>query len=535
LFFVRVDVYEEKFIEIISAKEILTSNSVHPATEVLLENLSTLQDDIVKGKIVLSFPDGFAYQSIDITKEPLSGTSFAAPKMLAWIDKIHNNVCSDLTAQEILQAVRNATPNNPRTPMSYKKLESEAKKLCRQENFLITSTSVGLIKKGMSIDEMRKLWSNNNSIKPKEYFDFEFSYVCYELQDANNRLLALIPTPDCLCGNYLQAMHSKDNAPIIGIGILDQRYRTSKGIGLGSTFGELKKFYKIDEILDFAYGYDFLQEDAYGYYGNDENNDIVSVTVNELNATFGIQKKYLLSDWDSYNGYVDISKIPDTAPIYSLTITWNDLLSTDEDDPNIGKVLEYFTKADDAYLKGNYDEAIQYYRRILHICPEHPYAYYGMGDSYLFSNNHSQAVKCFNKVLEIDPQDSYIFLGLGIAFSNIKDYNQAIKCYKRAIEIRQNYLEAYNNLGIVLTNLKDYNQAISYYKKAIEIDPKFSLAYHNLGYVYKNLKDNSTATYYYNKAAELDPNYAVHKNKLKQAKEGNKAAQLWLRDNGYYW
>ena len=468
--------------------------------------------------------------TIDITEVKWRGTSFAAPKLLGYIDKIHYNVCSDLTAQEILQAVRNATPNNPRTPMSYEKLKSEAKKLCGQNKFLITPTSVGLIKKGMSVDEIRNLLGNNN-IKQGYYYDFEFSYVCYELQEDNNRLLALIPTSDYVCGNYLQAMSPKDNAPITGIEILDQRYKTLKGIGLGSTFGELKKNYKIDEVISFAFGYDFLTGQDFEY---EDENGTIAVNISEMNASIGIQKKHLLPNWDNFDGTIDVSKIPDNAPIYSFTITWSDLFNTD-DDPNSGKVLEYFTTADEAYQRGNYSEAIQYYNKVLGICPEQPYAYLGIGNSYLYSENHSQATTYFNKVLDIDPHDSHIFWKLGVAFTNLKNYNQSISCYKRALEITPNYSGAYIGLGNVSFYLKDYNQTISYYNKAIEIDSEFSLAYHNLGLVYQALKDNSTANYYYRKAAEFDPNYTVTQNKLKQARAGNKEAQLWCRDNGYYW
>jgi hypothetical protein len=72
MFFLRANVYGEKFINIISSKEILNSNSVPPTDEIRLENLSTLQDDISTGKIVLEFPDGAVYKSIDIKKETLT-------------------------------------------------------------------------------------------------------------------------------------------------------------------------------------------------------------------------------------------------------------------------------------------------------------------------------------------------------------------------------------------------------------------------------------------------------------------------------
>jgi len=84
--------------------------------------------------------------TIDVTPEPWFGTSFAAPKLLGFIDKIMAKYTA-LNAQDMLQAVRNATPENPRQPMTYESLEREAKKIadykkqCKQFTFVLDMTS----------------------------------------------------------------------------------------------------------------------------------------------------------------------------------------------------------------------------------------------------------------------------------------------------------------------------------------------------------------------------------------------------------
>ncbi|MDR1383769.1 MAG: S8/S53 family peptidase [Planctomycetaceae bacterium] len=84
--------------------------------------------------------------TVDVTPEPWSGTSFAAPKLLGYIDKIQAKYTM-LNAQDMLQAVRNATPQSPRQPLSYETLEREAKKIvdskkqCKQFLFVLDMTS----------------------------------------------------------------------------------------------------------------------------------------------------------------------------------------------------------------------------------------------------------------------------------------------------------------------------------------------------------------------------------------------------------
>ena len=75
---------------------------------------------------------------VDISEEAFSGTSFAAPKLLGWVDRIANQYHC-LNAQDILQIIRMASEPNPREPLVYAKLEREAKRMvsskrCDQEN-----------------------------------------------------------------------------------------------------------------------------------------------------------------------------------------------------------------------------------------------------------------------------------------------------------------------------------------------------------------------------------------------------------------
>lgn len=69
--------------------------------------------------------------TVDVSQEPWSGTSFASPQLMGFIDKIHNKY-ENLNAQKILQAIRNATPENPTKPLTYEMLELEVKNIAEQ-------------------------------------------------------------------------------------------------------------------------------------------------------------------------------------------------------------------------------------------------------------------------------------------------------------------------------------------------------------------------------------------------------------------
>lgn len=103
--------------------------------------ISVLYSNNTKAKHPLS-------TTIDLSSEPLpfAGTSFAAPKLLGFVDRISAKYKS-LNAQDFLVAIRNASPLDPKQPMTYEMLEreaaklAEAKKQCKQYTFTLNMTA----------------------------------------------------------------------------------------------------------------------------------------------------------------------------------------------------------------------------------------------------------------------------------------------------------------------------------------------------------------------------------------------------------
>lgn len=69
-----------------------------------------------------------------------------------------------------------------------------------------------------------------------------------------------------------------------------------------------------------------------------------------------------------------------------------------------------------------------------------------IGHEYAESGNFQKAIECFKKVVEIDPQDVEIWYELGVAYNKLKDKKHAKKCVETALELDPNYPEALNLL-----------------------------------------------------------------------------------------
>ncbi|MDR0640275.1 MAG: hypothetical protein LBF65_00860 [Holosporales bacterium] len=67
-FYMGTGLHAEGYINIISARDMISTNNVPPAPDVTLQTLSTMEDDVCDGKIKITFPDGATYTSVSITK-----------------------------------------------------------------------------------------------------------------------------------------------------------------------------------------------------------------------------------------------------------------------------------------------------------------------------------------------------------------------------------------------------------------------------------------------------------------------------------
>ncbi|MDR0695850.1 MAG: hypothetical protein LBF56_03760 [Holosporales bacterium] len=71
LFYVGTGYRAEPYISVIKASEIIQTKKAKLNHDITVDSLSTLEDDICDGKILIEFPDGSAYQSICSAKDTL--------------------------------------------------------------------------------------------------------------------------------------------------------------------------------------------------------------------------------------------------------------------------------------------------------------------------------------------------------------------------------------------------------------------------------------------------------------------------------
>ncbi|MDH6303909.1 putative small secreted protein [Parabacteroides sp. PF5-5] len=183
------------------------NEGVHNLDELILNKLDNQSMKVLKRHLVLvnalDLNTSIRYSNNTIRKNTISttidisdcdhpGTSFAAPKLLGWIDKLTTEY-DCLNAQDILQIIRNTTPVNSFQPviqsLDYFDMIREAQRLClrkEEEKSIQTNELVGTKWKienanACDICVAKTIWEFqiDNQVKIVNYFGMGSSEINY--------------------------------------------------------------------------------------------------------------------------------------------------------------------------------------------------------------------------------------------------------------------------------------------------------------------------------------------------------------------
>lgn len=184
---------------------------------------------------------------------------------------------------------------------------------------------------------------------------------------------------------------------------------------------------------------------------------------------------------------------------------------------------------------GDYEKAIDYYRRVIAIDRaekgvENIYTatfYDNLGVVYGRMNENDSAMYYFQKACALrekllsdtHPYLAISYYNIGTIYNRMKDYETALVYFYKTIAIEEKTLgpehpslaSSYNNLGNVYRNMKDYPKALEYYTKSLNIylmnfgenNPKTAGAYTQVGSVYTILGENDKALGCYDRALAI--------------------------------
>ena len=178
-------------------------------------------------------------------------------------------------------------------------------------------------------------------------------------------------------------------------------------------------------------------------------------------------------------------------------------------DPFVSQALERLQKSE-------WDQLIQDCNKVLEAEPTKGAAFLFRGIALNGKGEYDNAIKEFARVLEQTGRDPIAIANRADAYANRStsyykkgEYLKAVDSAYFALLENGSHPEAHNNRGMAYIGRSQFDKAVSSFDRAIQFNPRYAEAYSNRGYAYGAKSNFDQVINDQNKAIELDPKLAV--------------------------
>lgn len=143
----------------------------------------------------------------------------------------------------------------------------------------------------------------------------------------------------------------------------------------------------------------------------------------------------------------------------------------------LSTAIELFQKAYECQMKGEFDLAIEHYKRSIEAYPTAE-AYTFLGWTYSFQGKLDEAISECKKAIEVDPDFGNPYNDIGAYLIELERYDEAIPWLERAIQAKRYEPRHYPhyNLGRTYLIKGMIKKALEEFEKALEVYPNYTLA-----------------------------------------------------------
>lgn len=152
-----------------------------------------------------------------------------------------------------------------------------------------------------------------------------------------------------------------------------------------------------------------------------------------------------------------------------------------------------------------HEEAVQVFKKILSMEPNHSTALEGLGVNYFLLKKYKESQEALEGLLKLNPNSLTALLTLGKLFEEQDIYYKANYYYEKALKLDAYQLEAYWGKGRVFNKDRQYRNAIEIFKKGLNLDPYHKGILQGLAFAHRRLGDYAEAIDYEKKILELYP------------------------------
>lgn len=159
--------------------------------------------------------------------------------------------------------------------------------------------------------------------------------------------------------------------------------------------------------------------------------------------------------------------------------------------------------------QGQLDTAQKMLQDVLKRAPNHPEAWFRLGQIHNTRGDIKQAIAAFKRTVGILPQAPEGHVHLGNAYLRHERISQALQAYRDGLKHHPGYALLHFNLGVALKQSGDVEAAIASYNTSLSLDPNYAPSHFSLGNALRESGKLQEAEASYRRAIELHPNFTV--------------------------
>ncbi len=120
-------------------------------------------------------------------------------------------------------------------------------------------------------------------------------------------------------------------------------------------------------------------------------------------------------------------------------------------------------------------------------------------------NAREQAMQVYREILALDPQHAPACINLGTIYYTLREFETAEAMYRRATTADPDYALAFFDLGNVLDELQRVHEAVECYQRAVTLVPTYADAHYNLALAFERKGEKRRALKHWQSYTRLDP------------------------------
>jgi tetratricopeptide (TPR) repeat protein len=158
-----------------------------------------------------------------------------------------------------------------------------------------------------------------------------------------------------------------------------------------------------------------------------------------------------------------------------------------------GNVTEMYSQSVKQDLRGNYNNALALYHRVLILDHYNTYALNGIARVLYELGNYTGSIRYSDKILYGDPYNLVALDGKGLSLYKLGDYLAALKSYDKAFDIDPEFQGLLTNIGLVFYKIKDYQDSLSAFDGALTVNSTDTHALYDRALTFVKLGDIKSA------------------------------------------